>query len=780
MVSVPTSAKGLAASGEGLSPQDLIRARHGLSLVLALLSLVALADMELAFSFLFGLAFLVVVVSLLVPMRVSRLPPVTFKILTPLLFAFALVDFVTSGRDILPPLLRLLFLLVIFRTLAPRRNREEFQLLLISLFLLVIAGVFTLSLQFAVQLVVFAPLAICLLMLMNLIEAQGAQGGYPEWEGFRWRDFLARVRASCNRWTVGLTSFIFFGFFAVSALIFVLIPRVNLDHSVPFFQLPGSTASGFSDTMSLGDVTNITLDDSVAFRVDPSSMRSIPSLPYWRMLVLDRYRPGRFEISDATERGFGRFSRQSQVVSVSDPQEIEGHLGESLTFYFEGGISKYLPMPGAVEELRFQNRQELFLLPALSVRHLRNTLSSVFFFQIRGFAFSSEFPASEHDEGLTEMETLWLTGPEAIFDSVQMEYPRTTLAITLSETEDREYLEHLVQELAKDLSPEHGPREFAAVVASHLSRNHGYSLSPEVQIGFGDPVLDWLRSGGPGHCEYFAAAFSLILRAAGIPSRVVVGFMGGSVNPYENYFVVRNRHAHAWVEYFDGSAWVRADPTPGNEEAASVGEDGLVGFAEDPRGFGNWVDSLRVIWYRRVVNFDEQDQSELVAGFRATWDNWRQDTKASIQASADWVKSVFLEWRNREWGSFFMIIFLLVAASLACAAFKYRHYLWFVLQGGGKSGVVVGANRRLAGGLLGKIESFKLESEKCDVVTADLRRIRYGPKETWPHPPETFRIARKHLRALRRRFRNGEVSPQAHKLNPEKSGEPLMDTDEHC
>ena len=65
-----------------------------------------------------------------------------------------------------------------------------------------------------------------------------------------------------------------------------------------------------------------------------------------------------------------------------------------------------------------------------------------------------------------------------------------------------------------------------------------------------------------GFCEHYATSFTLLMRIAGIPARVVVGYQGGEINPIGSYLVVRQSDAHAWVEvWLQGQGWVRVDPT---------------------------------------------------------------------------------------------------------------------------------------------------------------------------------------------------------------------------
>jgi len=76
------------------------------------------------------------------------------------------------------------------------------------------------------------------------------------------------------------------------------------------------------------------------------------------------------------------------------------------------------------------------------------------------------------------------------------------------------------------------------------------------------PLSDFVRNSRSGHCEYFAAATTLLLRAAGIPARYATGFAVMEYSPLESAFVVRARHAHAWARAWDGARWVDLDTTP--------------------------------------------------------------------------------------------------------------------------------------------------------------------------------------------------------------------------
>ena len=77
-----------------------------------------------------------------------------------------------------------------------------------------------------------------------------------------------------------------------------------------------------------------------------------------------------------------------------------------------------------------------------------------------------------------------------------------------------------------------------------------------------DPIDRFLFDIQRGYCEHYASAFVFLMRAAGVPARVVGGYLGGEINPFGNYLIVRQSHAHAWAEVWkEDKGWVRVDPT---------------------------------------------------------------------------------------------------------------------------------------------------------------------------------------------------------------------------
>ncbi|MHC9086651.1 transglutaminase TgpA family protein [Luteimonas sp. RIT-PG2_3] len=137
----------------------------------------------------------------------------------------------------------------------------------------------------------------------------------------------------------------------------------------------------------------------------------------------------------------------------------------------------------------------------------------------------------------------------------------------------------------------------------------GYTLStPLPGRHVADEFLfDWKQ----GFCEHYSSAFAILMRAAGIPTRVVTGYVGGYRNTFGNYWVVRRMDAHAWNEvWLQGRGWVRVDPT------AAVAPERVYDTIEDRLGGGLGNRTLSPMfdasdWMRRGWN-------DLVLGFNAT------------------------------------------------------------------------------------------------------------------------------------------------------------------
>jgi transglutaminase-like putative cysteine protease/uncharacterized protein (DUF58 family) len=145
-----------------------------------------------------------------------------------------------------------------------------------------------------------------------------------------------------------------------------------------------------------------------------------------------------------------------------------------------------------------------------------------------------------------------------------------------------------------------------------------------------DPVDELLFESRIGYCEHFASAFAFLLRATGVPARVVTGYQGGERNPLGDYLIVRQSDAHAWVEaWVAGEGWLRIDPTAltvpirlegGAEAAAPLPVPvWMPEFVRAGRPLWHRLQLLRDVaamrWQRNVAHLDAREQRAVLESF---------------------------------------------------------------------------------------------------------------------------------------------------------------------
>ncbi|NLE40032.1 MAG: DUF3488 domain-containing protein [Pirellulaceae bacterium] len=214
-----------------------------------------------------------------------------------------------------------------------------------------------------------------------------------------------------------------------------------------------------------------------------------------------------------------------------------------------------------------------------------------------------------------------------------------------------------------------------------------YSLKKQPRDDSIDPIEDFCKNNPAGHCEYFASALTLMLRSQGIPARMVLGYKSDEFNPFGKYFQVRQLHAHTWVEVYltpdqippgianrggeeedwARGAWLRLDPTPG----ADAGEQGAVGQALAKAGKS--IDWLEYLWGHYVMEMDRLRQQQaiyrpLVDWLKGTYERltslqwWKETALAMLRAldPRNWNLGQWLGWRG-----FFTLVLLGLAAWIA-------------------------------------------------------------------------------------------------------------------
>lgn len=369
-------------------------------------------------------------------------------------------------------------------------------------------------------------------------------------------------------------------------LLFVFFPRMSPLWSVPL--VSGEARTGISDTMRPGDISSLAQSSERAFRVTFGGEMPVYRDRYWRGLVLD-YLDG-----ETWRQGTGDGYRRPGRVAL------------------DGGV-------GDLGSLQYD-----VLLEPTDQR----------------WAFALENSRAVSANVVEESEDLFRfkrPADTSVRYRLERENPENASQASLSPAEARRYLQlpatgnPRARELAEDLRRRLSDRDIVrTLLARFREQAYYYTLRPPQMPENGIDTL--LFDAKRGFCAHYAGATAFVLRSAGIPARVVVGYQGGDQGAGGDYLIVRQYDAHAWVEaWIEGRGWIRVDPTaaiaPDRIESGlrdAVAEEGS--FLEDdwtsPQRYSDvpmiqWaslqLDRINYQWQRWVVGYQGQSQMDLMS-----------------------------------------------------------------------------------------------------------------------------------------------------------------------
>ena len=418
----------------------------------------------------------------------------------------------------------------------------------------------------------------------------------------------------------------------VMVLLFVLFPRIAPLWGVPTEAI-GKT--GLSNQLEFGAMNEIANDDSVAMRLKFDGAPPPPDQRYFRGPVLTRF--------------------DGKTWRVPDPRPSQGWVRGRDDVHTEGPVLSY---EVTLEPLR------LPVLPLL---------------EMSPGAVGSELPLP--DLTLTRGPELQWLSPRPITERLRV----NATASTQWQAGMTRRNFHLVRDLelpaggnprtvawAKALAQEprfesldKGPRAeaLAAAVLEHMrTDDYTYTLSPGRYGETSPDVIDefWLDR-RLGFCEHFASAFVVVMRAMGVPARIVTGFQGWDAEPQDGYFVVRNANAHAWAEFWvQGRGWVRSDPTAavapnrvtqGQALQPQPGAYNVLGQLNPTlwRAMRNGWETVNNRWQQLVLNYSRQNQFDLLKKLgveRPDWTALGQAIAGVILAIA-LASTAWIRWSSR-------------------------------------------------------------------------------------------------------------------------------------
>ncbi|WP_373975214.1 DUF3488 and transglutaminase-like domain-containing protein [Chitinibacter sp. SCUT-21] len=368
----------------------------------------------------------------------------------------------------------------------------------------------------------------------------------------------------------------------IALLLFVLFPRLP----APLWALPdaNSAKSGLpGDQMTPGSIGNMIQDESVAFRVQFKNATPAKSAMYWRGPVFEDFDGVRWLPAFAQEA-----TQQNPIALAAQFSNVPTITGEGPTYKYAITLEPH-------------QRNWILALDLPTDLPPNSTLSN-------RLQIISQQVISERRRFDLSAQTQWTTENDA---------PRQ-IARSLKLPENLNPQSHALVAQWSNLNPEQKINKALQWLATG---DYSYTLTPPV-LSSRHRVDEFLFQHKQGFCEHYASAFTYLMRAAGIPARIVTGYQGATRNG--DYWLVRQADAHAWTEvWLADQGWQRIDPTSVvSPTRVNNGIANSVNATELPfmlRQDSAWLRNLRLKadvlingWNQWVVGYDDKRQNDLL------------------------------------------------------------------------------------------------------------------------------------------------------------------------
>ncbi len=384
---------------------------------------------------------------------------------------------------------------------------------------------------------------------------------------------------------------VFTGALPISILIFFLFPRVT--KTLTELNIAGSQGiSGFSDNISPGSISDLSLSNELVMRIEMNNIHILKVKEmYIKGLVLEK---------NINQMNWG----SSKIQNLKPTQTLNDNNDYKIT-------------------LEQTNRLILFSL--YNTLALNTDSHRVFVDSNNTFRTDSVIERRIAYKGY-----LGAKEPTPTNESIQLNLETDRMKFT------NEPLKSKLFDLIKEIKSKYHRRYDInnAILAFFKNNNFQYTLSPGLQANLGLDVF--LFQSKKGYCEHFAAAHASLLRLAGIPARVIIGYQGGEYNPVGNFWTIRQKDAHAWVEYLtEGHNWILTDPINviapqriefGSELFSSITSDLLTAQEIESKvktknlinSITMWFENINYQWNSFLLDFDFEKQKELFQKYKVS------------------------------------------------------------------------------------------------------------------------------------------------------------------
>lgn len=492
-------------------------------------------------------------------------------------------------------MIHLLCLAYLLKPFEINQRKDFYQLVVLGLFILATSFIFAQSIYFT-----------CIVFLLIVLN-------------FSW--LLSYFSVKKRSYDQYKTSFkLLLQSLPLAIILFVFFPKIS-----PFWHVPSanSAKTGLSDSVTIGDISNLALSNELAFRVEFNGQAPNYSQMYWRTLVLDRFDGKTWRRNKKSKQDIVKPAQLNKQLDLTKTQM-------SNRFSYQ-----------VIAEPSYQR-----WLFGLDVMRLDEVKQNKIVYQLKDHTLISREKIAQP---MSYSVTSFLDSPLNLFLNDKVK--QNNLSI---DKQANPKLMKLAAQLKRESSD--NSEIINQVLSTFRKQNYRYTLSPPALVN--NSLDEFYFDTQSGFCEHYASSFTFLMRAAGIPARMVLGYLGGEFNTSGNYYSILQRDAHAWSEvWLQGKGWVRIDPTAAvdpsrveqgfSEQLLSEKNALSSNFQLSHYLSGVWLsqillqfEALDYQWTKLVISFSQEKQNKLLT----KWFGKDFDYKSAVIIAASMVFMGIVIW----------------------------------------------------------------------------------------------------------------------------------------
>ncbi len=524
--------------------------------------------------------------------------------------------------------IHLMLFAALVRLMSARSNRDYAFLAMLAVTCMLASAILTVETGFLIALAIFLVLAVSTFVALEIRRGANDAVSPPLEPGSPLAHRLNRA--------LGVTSaLVAAGTLLVGAVIFFMLPRVTTGY-LSALNLQPKLMTGFSDDVTLGEIGEIKKSSAVVMRIHIEGDPALAEGIHWRGIILTNfdghrwYTPPREQIIVSPDSA-GEYRLDSPLLPVGYSSPLH------YTVLMEPIATDAIFVAPRIESLqgRFSNDSE----------RLGGEKRNGYLILDQTGSLSNPF----HNNTKIRYEA---TSNVPIVPAPQLrlataDFPDAVAGTYLQIPRLDPRIKQLAEQVTAGSTNEY---DRAAKIELYLKTHYRYTLdlngprSP-------DPLAYFLFTRRAGHCEYFAAAMTVMLRDLGIPARYVGGFLPGEYNDVGGDWIVRASDAHVWVEvFFPGYGWITFDPTPpGNEQRG-----GLL------QRFSMYWDWFQYAWGEWIINYDFGHQLSLAQNVQKTSRDWGEGARKYYQEKQRQILRLIVELDKRTEASPYFLPSILI------------------------------------------------------------------------------------------------------------------------